>query len=826
MKHLFVLLVGALMCCVSMTAHASQRPQIEEMGHLIGHVMDDDSRQYLIGATITLRNTRFSATTDATGHYFIKDLPAGRYTIDIAYLGYQSLAREVEIKAGATLTENFELLPEGVNLRDVVVSATRNETKRKLAPALVHVLDGKLFERTQSTDLSQSLKFQPGVRVEGNCQNCGFYQVRINGLEGPYSQILIDSRPVLSSLAGVYGIEQIPTNMIERVEVMRGGGSALFGSSAIAGVINVITKEPTSPAASISHDIRGIGGLSRFENVTNMNATLVTDNNRMGATLFGQVRHRSAYDANGDGYSETPVLDARNLGFRAFAKFSTYSKLTAEFHNLQEYRRGGDLLHLEPHNAHIAEQLTHNNTNGSLNFSAITPNSRHRVNLYASFMKVDRKSYYGGGESTAAELLEKSLHQPLTEQEKKDLKLRLASYGKTNGLTTLLGGQYAYDFDRLLFMPAQLTIGAEHTRDTNDDNSGFRPTPIAQRVNIASAFAQNEWRTDRWSLLLGGRLDKHSLISHAIFSPRANVRYNPTRNLVLRANYSAGFRAPQIFDEDLHVDNAGGELILAENDPNLREERSNSLSASADWYVAFGQWQLNLTAEGFYTELRHAFSSINQDAEQNGVKYTRKLRINTPGATVAGANLEARLSFRNVWSLQGGMTLQQSRWKEAQQWHEDDTYTTRRMYRTPNVYGYFVSTYSPTKRLDLTLSGTFTGSMLAGHEIVTDDAGQLAQFDGAPASDVRTERLMMGPGQTATTYGPRTMRTPAFFELGFKVQYTFPIYRYYSLTLNAGVQNLLNAYQTDFDRGPSRDSAYIYGPNAPRSLFAGIKVAF
>lgn len=435
------------------------------------------------------------------------------------HLGFHTLLREINVKGNATVTENFEILPLGVKLNDVVVSATRNETKRKFAPALVNVLDAKLFERTQSTDLSQSLRFQPGVRVEGNCQNCGFYQVRINGLEGPYSQILIDSRPVLSSLAGVYGIEQIPNNMIERVEVMRGGGSALFGSSAIAGVINVITKEPTSPSASISHDIRGIGGLSRFENVTNMNATFVTDNNRMRATFFGQVRHRSPYDHNGDGYSETPVLDARNLGFRAFAKFSTYSKLTAEFHNLQEYRRGGDLLHLEPHNAHIAEQLTHNNTNGNLNFSIFSPDAHHHINLYASFMKVDRKSYYGGGDYTAAELLEKDIQTGLTPDEKQQLKLRMASYGKTDGLTTLFGAQYAYDFDQLLFMPAQLTLGVEHNHDTNDDNSGFRPDPLSQHVNTASAFAQNEWRDERWSFLIGGRLDKHTLIPHAIFSP-------------------------------------------------------------------------------------------------------------------------------------------------------------------------------------------------------------------------------------------------------------------------------------------------------------------
>lgn len=97
-----------------------------------------------------------------------------------------------------------------------------------MAPSLVNVLDSKMFETTHATSLADGLNFQPGVRVENNCQNCGFQQVRINGLEGPYTQILVDSRPIFSALTGVYGLEQIPANMIERVEIMRGGGSALL----------------------------------------------------------------------------------------------------------------------------------------------------------------------------------------------------------------------------------------------------------------------------------------------------------------------------------------------------------------------------------------------------------------------------------------------------------------------------------------------------------------------------------------------------------------------------------------------------------------------
>ena len=172
--------------------------------------------------------------TDASGHYFLKNLPEGEFTMEVSAVGYKTVSRKY-FKKRETLEENFEIEEDLIALDGVVVSANRSETTRRMAPTLVNVMDVKVFENTNSSTLSQGLNFQPGVRVENNCQNCGFQQVRINGLDGPYTQILIDSRPIFSALAGVYGLEQIPANMIERVEVMRGGGSALFGSSAIAG---------------------------------------------------------------------------------------------------------------------------------------------------------------------------------------------------------------------------------------------------------------------------------------------------------------------------------------------------------------------------------------------------------------------------------------------------------------------------------------------------------------------------------------------------------------------------------------------------------------
>lgn len=244
--------------------------------NVYGHVIDRKTGEHMPFVTVYLKGTTIATTTDKTGHYFLKNLPEGTFTLEVKFLGYKTAERTVTIKHDTTQEQNFAMVTDDVLLDEVVVSSNRNETARRLAPNLVSVIGGKLFDITQSTCLAQGLNFQPGVRTEDNCQNCGFTQVRINGLDGHYSQILVDSRPVFSSLNGVYGLEQIPANMIDRVEVVRGGGSALFGASAIGGTINIITKEPIRNSASFGHTLMSMGGSNSFDNVTTGNVSLVT----------------------------------------------------------------------------------------------------------------------------------------------------------------------------------------------------------------------------------------------------------------------------------------------------------------------------------------------------------------------------------------------------------------------------------------------------------------------------------------------------------------------------------------------------------------------
>lgn len=766
MKRIIILIV--CLCSAVIQARADEDITLNPSdANLVGHILDKKTGEHLSFINVFLKGTTIGTMTDATGHYYMKNLPEGTFTLVMKSIGYITIEKAVTLKKGKTIEVNFDAEEDAVSLDGVVVSANRNETTRRMAPSLVNVLDGKTFERTNASSLADGLNFQPGVRVENNCQNCGFQQVRINGLEGPYTQILMDSRPIFSALAGVYGLEQIPANMIERVEIMRGGGSALFGSSAIAGTINIITKEPMRNSAQIAHSLMMVSG-ERPDNNTTVNASLVTDDHRAGIYIFGQNRYRGAYDDDGDGFTELGKLDAKTVGFRSYLKTSTYSKLTFEYHGITEFRRGGNLLNKPPHETDITEQTDHNINGGGLRYEIFSKDYKHHVTAYTSAQHTKRDSYYGAGGDPDA-------------------------YGHTTDLTFIGGAQYSYDFDKLLFMPSQFTGGAEFSYDDLQDEMIGYERIIAQTVRIGSVFLQNEWKNARWSFLFGGRLDKHNLMDHVILSPRANLRYNPTADINMRLSYSSGFRAPQAFDEDLHITAVGGDVAIIELSDDLKEENSQSLSLSVDYYRRFGAVQTNFLVEGFYTDLRDVFILEENGTDDQGNR--RMVRRNGKGARVMGINLEGKMAY--AWmQLQAGFTLQRSRYKEAEQWSENENITPqKKMFRSPDNYGYFTSTFTPVKRFSASLTGTYTGSMLVQHM-----AGYIAE--------------------------DREEKTSAFFDMSLKLVYDFPLYKSTTLQVNAGIQNIFNSYQDDFDKGPDRDSGYIYGPGIPRSYFIGCKISY
>lgn len=753
-----------VLACVSMSSYAVN--PIKEGNMIAGHVIVKGTEEGIPFATVMILGTNRGAVSNEEGQFEFRKLAAGKYTLRVQVMGYKTQEKTITVSAEATSVVHFQMEEVSFTTDEVVVSANRNEVSRKAAPVVVNVMSAKLFETVNSTDLAKSLNFQSGLRVENNCQNCGFPQVRINGLEGPYSQILINSRPIISALSGVYGLEQIPVNMIERVEVVRGGGSALFGANAVGGTINIITKDPINNSFQVASTMSNMNGKS-WEQYMGGNVSLVAKDNSYGIALYETYRNRNPYDADGDGFSELGKLNMNTFGMRAYYRPNYFSRINVEYHTTNEFRRGGNKFNLQPHEADITEQTKHIINSGGVSYDRYW-GEKHKMSVYGSVQHTDRNSYYGA---------------------QKDMN----AYGKTNDLTWVVGGMYVGNMDRCLFAPATFTGGVEYQSNSLHDVMTGYHRDMQQDVRIAGGFVQNEWRLNRWTMLVGARLDKHNLIDHPIFSPRVNFLYKPSDNLQARLTYSTGFRAPQAYDEDLHVTAVGGEGVQIRLADGLREERSNSFSGSVDWSFPMGHWQSNILLEGFYTDLHHVFVLEDIGEDQNGDKI--KERRNGSGAKVYGVNLDAKVAHGREAQLQLGFTVQHSRYNRAEVWTSEgeEEQTTKRMPRTPDYYGYFTFTSAPLKNFDFSLSGTYTGKMIVPHM-----AGYIEKS--------------------------RMEHTPQFMDLNLKLNYTFVLKDHIKMQVNGGVQNIFNSFQKDLDKGEFRDAGYFYGPTQPRTYFVGIKI--
>lgn len=767
MKKQILLFLAGLLCPLAGMAHPVEPSTVKEGNIITGHVIEKGTEENLAYATVLIVENGMGTVTGDDGHFRLKDVPAGKYTLKVQLMGYASQTKTVVVSNEYTVDLHFVMEKEDIMMDEVVVSANRNETNRRVAPVVVNVMNSKLFETVNSTDLAKSLSYQSGLRVENNCQNCGFPQVRINGLEGPYSQLLINSRPVMSALSGVYGLEQIPVSMIERVEVVRGGGSALFGANAVGGTINIITKDPINNSFQVNSTMSNLGGKT-WEQYFGANASLVSKDRTYGVAFYQAYRNRNPYDADGDGFSELGKLNMNTFGLRGYYRPTQFSRLSIEYHTTNEFRRGGNKFDLQPHETDITEQTRHVINSGGLTYDIFMNEYKHKLSLYGSVQHTDRNSYYGAGMDTNA-------------------------YGTTDDLTAVGGAMYSGNFDRLLFSPATLTGGFEYQFNGLHDVMTGYGRDLKQYVRIAGAYLQNEWKMRYLTLLTGFRLDKHNLVDNVIFSPRVNLLWKPTDRLQGRLTWSTGFRAPQAYDEDLHVAAVGGEAMMIKLADGLKPERSNSFSGSVDWAFNLGHFSSNLLIEGFYTMLNDVFY-----LEETGFDETTGTKIqerrNGHGARVYGANIDYKIAHGKEAQLQLGFTVQQSRYTEALAWSSDpDVAPTKRMTRTPDCYGYFTFTSAPLKNFDFAVSGVYTGSMLVPH------------FAGYIEKD-------------------RMEKTPDFMDLNLKLNYTFVLNDHLKLQFNGGVNNIFNAFQKDLDKGADRDSKYFYGPTQPRTLFIGVKI--
>ena len=722
-------------------------------------------------ATVRIANSNSAVTSDENGEYSIQTSEKSIVLV-VSYTGFITQRNNIRFRT-KSVTQDFVLKEQSELLNQITITGTRTNKRQTNSPIIVDVINKVKLENVQACNLSESLNFQTGLRVETDCQTCNYTQLRMNGLAGGYSQILINGRPIFSPLTGLYGLEQVPANMIERIEVVRGGGSALYGSSAVGGTVNVITRIPKKNDYAISYNLQNISGTS--DQIIAGNATVVHDKKNAGISFFLNHRDRDFFDANGDNFSELPKLRNMSFGTNLFFLPAENQKLEINFSKMNEYRFGGEMVDGPAYLAQQSEERTHNVYVGNLDYQINFNEEKSSLITYLGFQHTDREHYTGIFPDDPLDIDNHVLNPPY-------------GFSKT---TTFQGGvQLNHTLENFFNTKNVITVGTEYIQDDVFDVIDAYNFKVDQFTKNWGLFFQSDWTiSESMNLLSGFRVDDHNFVDNLIVSPRLSFLYKPFKDAQVRATWSTGFRAPQAFDSDLHIAFAGGGVSRISLDPDLTHERSNSYTVSFNYDKPKEKYIYGFTLEGFYTRLNNAFTLENIGTDNFGERFEKR---NGEGATVQGITIEGRLNYDAIVQWDAGFTIQSSLFDNAVI-NSDILAGKREFLRTPNQYGYSTLTYTPNEKFKASANLVYTGPMDVLH---LASPGNLSQDE--------------------------CFRSPSFWDLGVRMSYTFNL-NTSNLEFYSGAKNLFNAYQTNFDVGKDRDSNFIFGPAIPRTFFIGIK---
>jgi outer membrane receptor for ferrienterochelin and colicins len=700
----------------------------------------------------------------------------------------------------------------------VVSTATRTERLFSEVPIKTEMLGADDFEAAMAFELGTAIELLNGARTEANCQNCGTAEIQLLGLPGNYNQILIDGLPLFTGVASVYGIDQVPTLFVERIEVVKGGGSSLYGPGAVAGVINLIPEEPFDTHAHIDTTYRNIDGSHTYQG--QFASYAVNNDGSLKASVYGLYADQDGYDANGDGFTELVQRTNTTLGTYLWWTPTDHSRLRFNYQYIQEDRRGGDRLDVPEEYAQIAEALYTDYHWATLSWSQeLSPELSFAAS--ASAVKFYRDSYYGG---TGEELIQPG--DPRVDPVAKTYNgaapdasaapgsdaARAAalfgdppdgtgggsfnSFGFTETTSWVFDASFAYNAgDWGNTGSHHLIMGIQsETEDLRDEQLDAAGNFIAYLHNDSfrnvGLFMQDEWKlNERLELVPGLRADKANTLSDWVISPRIAGRWAAGEQLAWRANYSSGFLAPRVFDEDIHIENIGGVPRDIVNPPDLREERSHTLALGADFTPTALDDRLVTSFQTYYTILENSFDLDEGTLRvENGREKID--RVNTSGSTVFGVEWDASYRVNRNLSLNAGLAYSRARYDEV-----DSDRDTRRYNKTPDWTGLLQAVYTNEQGANGFFAVKWTGSMLADRlDSVVPDVNPVE-------------------------------KTPEFWVVDLGVSKSFD-FEHFELTVRASINNLLNQYQDDLETGPSRDPGYIYGPRYPRTWTLGARVDF
>jgi outer membrane receptor for ferrienterochelin and colicins len=568
-------------------------------------------------ANVYIKGLNIGAVTDSAGNFSIKVNEIGKFTIQASRVGYQTAQQQITLPLATSVDLIFDLSELDGGLEEVVVSGTMQEVSKLDSPVPVEVYSGNFFKANPTPSIFESLQNVNGVRPQVNCNICNTGDIHINGLEGPYTMVLIDGMPIVSGLATVYGLTGIPQALIDRIEVVKGPASTLYGSEAVGGLINVITKSPlTAPVFSVDGFTTGWGETNLDLGIRSKWGSKV-----QSLTGISGFYYDNPVDNNGDGFTDL-----------------TLAKRISLFQKIQVDRPNNRVFNV------AARYIYEDRWGGEMKWT-----------------KADRGGYQVYGESIYTSRWETFGVWQLPTSENLNFQFSANGHSQNSvyGNTIYIADQYI-GFGQLTWNKTlakhNFLFGAAYRFTYYDDNtpatagdSGDVNQPAV--IHLPGIFVQDELKiSPSQSLLLGGRLDYNS-VHGSVFSPRVNYKKSWNDNsTILRLSAGNGFRVANVFTEDRAALTGAREVVFAEE---LRPETSwnTNVNLVKKIYTDGGTF-IGIDGSVFYT---YFTNRIVPDYETNP---NQIIYGNLNGSAISqGISLNLDFAWASGLTMTGGATL-------------------------------------------------------------------------------------------------------------------------------------------------------------------------
>lgn len=587
------------------------------------------SNEPVPSALVILKNTEFKTQADINGKYELTAVPFGEYELVTTAFGFEKVAKKITVSERSPVQMNIELQPMQKEINEVVVSGTMKEVSKLDSPVPVEVYTAKFFKANPNPSVFEALQQVNGVRPQVNCNVCNTGDIHINGLEGPYTMVLIDGMPIVSGLSTVYGLSGIPQALIERVEVVKGPASTLYGSEAVGGLINIITKKPVN-APVLSADIFGTTWGEINADIAGKFKAGKKAQSLLGINYFN---YQLPVDRNNDGFTDVTLQNRISV----FNKWDFERKDNRLFSVAGRYvyedRWGGDMNWSREFRGGDSVYGESIYTSRWELFGVYQLPVKEKILFQFSANGHDQNSVYGDTKYMA------------------DQKIGFGqlTWHKTAGRNDLLVGatyRYTYYDDNTPATSTYDTIG------------GIVNMP--SHVHLPGVFVQDEIALHRnHKLLLGVRYDYNS-IHGSILTPRLNYKWNSeNRKNVLRVSVGNGYRVANVFTED-HAALTGARQVVFLSELKPETSWNGNINYVKNMYSKNGNF-VGLDATAFYTYFTNKIipdyeSDVNKIIYDNldGYAISRGFSLNIDVTLKNGLKARVGGTFMDVYSVESG----------------------------------------------------------------------------------------------------------------------------------------------------------------------------